>query len=453
MKKLSVSLGLVTFSLLAAAAAACGSDDPGTAGPGPGTPEGGADTTPSDAPSDPCPATGKGTITIQVSGLPAGVKAKVTIDGPGGKQDLDAPVTVPVTTGTYGVSGAIVTQADPIVRSVFTAAPVLDRKCVKNGETINLDVAYTLVPTSNKLWTTAGNGDAALVGFSSAKVAATATQTSDVAVQLDLVGATAFDRQGGLWAIFSGKLGHYSAATLATSGMKTPDITVEVPNEGIPALAGIAFDGTGNLWIAAPTAGKVHRVAAAELLAGGTPANLVTISGLTAPGPLAFDATGNLWVGDRGKDAVVEFKAGRLGASTAAAPDVVLTAQTPLPVQGPLTAPSGIAFDAAGNMWVDFNDTMTRFTTADRATTALLTPAVQIPLDVAALSENIAFDESGGLWFAYSATKFARLAPAQLTASAVATPATIITAATLGYASQIAFYPAAAALPIFGKVP
>ncbi|CAN5830488.1 hypothetical protein BH11MYX4_BH11MYX4_40230 [soil metagenome] len=64
----------------------------------------------------------------------------------------------------------------------------------------------------------------------------------------------------------------------------------------------------------------------------------------------------------------------------------------------------------------------------------------------------MAFDEAGGLWFAYSAGKIARLAPTQLTASANATPSTILTSATVGSAGSVAFYPAPAALPIFGKL-
>lgn len=422
------------------------SSDPTAPDGGSGTPDAGGD----DA-GDPCPPTGKGSLTVNVTGLPAGVKAKVSIDGPGGKQEVEAPATVSTTGGTYTASGALVAVADPIVRSVFKAKPVASGTCVKDGATATLEVAYGLVPSSNKLWTT-GRGDAQLYGYASAKLGATATQTADVAIKVANPGATAFDREGGLWVVLGSSVAHYPADVLGTSGAQTADITITVPTAGVPAIGGIALDSAGNLWLAAPVDGKVERIAAADLRASGAAANLVTISGLTSPRALAFDAAGNLWVGEGNSD-VVEFAAARLAASTAAAPDVVLTAQTPPPVIGQLTAPSGIAFDASGNMWVDYNDTLARFTPADRTATALLTPTVQIALAVSALSQNLVFDEGGGLWFSYSAGKFARLASTQLAASGTIAPDTVITDDAIGYADQLAIYPAPAALPIFGKVP
>jgi sugar lactone lactonase YvrE len=447
-----LGFGFVACSFIALAALACSSSssDPSTPDGGTGTPDGGGDAG-SEA-SDPCPATGKGSLTVSVTGLPAGVKAKVLIDGPGGKQEIEAPATLSTGAGTYTASGAIVTTPDPLVRSVFKAKPVAGSgTCVKDGATATVEIAYALVPSSNKLWTT-GRGSADLYGFGAAKLGATATQAADVALKVGIPGATAFDRDGGLWVVLGTTVAHYPADLLGASGTKTADVVLTVPTGGVPALAGIALDGAGNLWLAAPTDDKVHRIAAADLRATGTPANLVTISGVNAPGALAFDAAGNLWVGD-GNNEVVEFAAGRLAASTTAAPDVVLTAQTPAPVVGPLTAPSGIAFDATGNMWVDFNDTLARFTPADRTASALLTPAVQIALDVVALSQNLVFDEGGGLWLSYTAGKFARLSATQLAASGTVTPQTVITDDTIGFADQLAIYPAPAALPLFGKVP
>jgi sugar lactone lactonase YvrE len=92
-----------------------------------------------------------------------------------------------------------------------------------------------------------------------------------------------------------------------------------------------------------------------------------------------------------------------------------------------------------------------RFTPAERAASATVTPALQITLDVQALADGMAFDESGGLWFAYTQGKIARLSPAQLGASGTDTPETIIASATLGSAGNVAFYPAPANLPLYAK--
>ena len=80
-----------------------------------------------------------------------------------------------------------------------------------------------------------------------------------------------------------------------------------------------------------------------------------------------------------------------------------------------------------------------------------MTPPVQLVTDVGALPEGIAFDEQGGLWFSYTAGKFARFAASQLVGQGPATPSTIITSADIGTggdAGWFAFYPAPANLPL-----
>ena len=63
-------------------------------------------------------------------------------------------------------------------------------------------------------------------------------------------------------------------------------------------------------------------------------------------------------------------------------------------------------------------------------------------LDVLALPNGIAFDETGGLWLAYSGGKFARLAASQLTASGNIAPQIVITSSDIGSAEWFAIYPA-----------
>ena len=84
-----------------------------------------------------------------------------------------------------------------------------------------------------------------------------------------------------------------------------------------------------------------------------------------------------------------------------------------------------------------------------------MTPPVQLETDVAALPEGIAFDEEGGLWFAYSAGRIARFAPSQLVGQGPATPATIITNSDIGggNAGWFAFYPAPAFTPLAHALP
>jgi hypothetical protein len=92
---------------------------------------------------------------------------------------------------------------------------------------------------------------------------------------------------------------------------------------------------------------------------------------------------------------------------------------------------------------------------ADLAGTGMktLTPDIQIGVGVTDLPEGIAIDEGGGIWFAASQGKFARLAPDQLTSGGEKTPATIITSADVGSAGDFGLFPAPAGLPLYHSWP
>jgi len=135
--------------------------------------------------------------------------------------------------------------------------------------------------------------------------------------------------------------------------------------------------------------------------------------------------------------------------------DLAITADSPPPVIGALPPPQGLAFDGAGNLWVNFSGTIARLVPADLAGSGAktITPTIQIATDVASLPTGIAFDEGGGLWLAYSAGKFGRLAPSQLLASGNVAPSVIITSPDVAYADWFAIYPAPAATPLAHALP
>ncbi len=96
---------------------------------------------------------------------------------------------------------------------------------------------------------------------------------------------------------------------------------------------------------------------------GGLSASSVSFSGI--PASIAFDSSGNLWVADTGNNRVLRFNAGALGAQASSGPpaDLVLgqanfTTNSENGVAPPLTsfsaigAPAGLAFDAAGRLFV-----------------------------------------------------------------------------------------------------
>jgi sugar lactone lactonase YvrE len=182
---------------------------------------------------------------------------------------------------------------------------------------------------------------------------------------------------------------------------------------------------------------------------------VVILGGLKGPRGLAFDRSGNLWLGNAGENQVVRYDAARLGAPTMMPPDLVIVSKSPAPVILDRSNPQSLAFDMAGNLWVSYEGGMVMLPAADLTGTGskTLTPAVQIAVSVTALPEGVALDEGGGLWFAASQGKFARLGPDQLTSGGEKTPSTIITSADVGSAGDFAIFPAPAGLPLYHAWP
>jgi sugar lactone lactonase YvrE len=449
-----------TFACLAATlplflAPACGSSETPVT---PVTPvDGGADSGADSATAE-CTTTGNGNVEVRISGLPAGLDADVQVDGLAAH--VVATSTLPLSAGPHAVTARTVIKSDPIVRTVFTATSSTGSVCVRNGQTTTVEVTYSKLPSSNQLWMTHGNGTgqvASLPGAALALSSSTSANTFDVGVPS--AASVAFDRDGNEWVVSGGgEIRRILARDLGTSGTKTPDITLtsDLFRAGIPGPVALAFDKDGNMVVALAAQKKIVKIPSASyLVENATPT--VTIEGafLDGIGALAFDKAGNLYAA--ADDKVLRFDAARLAASSTAVPELSLTAQTPQPTVNTLSAPNGLAFDKTGNLWVSYfaANKVARLVPADLAGTGsvTMTPAIQIGIDVTALLEEIAIDESDGLWITYKNGQVARLAPAQLAASADVTPATIVNATSLGSPKGMAFFPAPAALPLYSALP
>jgi streptogramin lyase len=406
-----------------------------------------------------CPATGMGTLSISVEGLPAEVTPLVTVSGPAGSIPF-AP-TAMVGGGSYAVAALRVTAPDPLVRRAFIPSVMTSPTCVKDGMTASVRVIYAEVPTSNKLWLGNANGAAQLLGYASSAIAASGSPPATVAAMVKGSANLAFDRDGNLWAggdtTADPPILRIPAAMLATSGAKTADLTIDSPEleGGTPRSTSLAFDKGGNLWSTVGWKGEVVRFSATQLVASGSPVPGVILGGFNGPRGLAFDKDGNLWLGNAGENKVLRFDAAHLGTSGMTAADLTIVAKSPAPVILDRSNPSSLAFDKSGNLWVSYEGGMVMLPAADLTGTGSkeLTPAIQITVSVTALPEGIALDEGGGLWFAASAGAFARLAPAQLTSGGAQTPGTIITSTDVMSAGDFALFPAPAGLPLYHAWP
>ena len=124
-------------------------------------------------------------------------------------------------------------------------------------------------------------------------------------------------------------------------------------------------------------------------------------------------------------------------------------------VTSTLRFPIGLAFDAAGSLWVNYDGTIASIPAADQTGTGskTITPPVVITTDVATLPVGIAFDQDGGMWLAYAVNKIARFDASQLAVSGSVTPSIVIDSADVGSAAWFAMYPAPPFTPLYHRVP
>ena len=190
---------------------------------------------------------------------------------------------------------------------------------------------------------------------------------------------------------------------------------------------GLAFDGGGNLWVTDSSNNRVLEYVsplvsgeAASLVIGqtslSTHAPATTAAGLRDPEGLAFDGSGSLWVADSGNNRVLDFALpfSTDEAASVALGQTVFTTSTRATTASGLHSPVGLAFDSSGDLWVadSLNNRVVEYTTALSTGEAASRVIGQggFATSVCAASptglchpNGIALDGSGDLWVADSA--------------------------------------------------
>ncbi|MGA7912603.1 MAG: NHL repeat-containing protein, partial [Candidatus Dormiibacterota bacterium] len=191
---------------------------------------------------------------------------------------------------------------------------------------------------------------------------------------------------------------------------------------GLNAPQGLAFDSSGNLWVADLNNNRIleYRTPlstgeAASLVIGQssftTNALATTSTGLNAPQGLAFDSSGNLWVVDTSNNRVLEYTT---PLSTGEAASLVIgqssfTTNALATTSTGLSFPFALAFDSSGNLWVadEENNRVLEYTTplstGEAASLVIGQPSFttsNFPISSTGLNgpNAIAFDSSGNLW-------------------------------------------------------
>ena len=257
-----------------------------------------------------CDPNGTGDLVVNVSGLPGGVSAKVSVTGPSGfNQNLTGSQTfTAIAAGTYTVTADKVANTDPLIRTAYSASVNSSPACVRNGQATTVNVSYTQIPTSNKLWMDNDNlpsGSSPLLGFAASLLSSTATQSPSVSAGTVNLRDLTFDKDGNLWGIggttADPNLVRYPASSLGSSGSKTSDRSINIGGFSCsPGPTRLAFDASGNLWVMAFENNVLYQLTPTDQSGSGsqilTPAIQVSVPVSAVLEGMAFDEGGGLWI-------------------------------------------------------------------------------------------------------------------------------------------------------------
>jgi sugar lactone lactonase YvrE len=407
------------------------------------------------------PKTGKLDVTIEA---PSGVTPRVTVSGPGGySRTLSAStLLVGLASGSYTLTAATVTSTNAIVGTVYTGAvsgsPVAITPSVVD---FAVTASYAQRPGTGGLWIAQGQSQPSVVQFTASQLDAVIEGKTVLGVTPSIIVGTgnqtnyvAFDANGNLWVtiLMSNSVVEFAASELNGDGTPAPAIAITANAGSLNAPAGLTFDASGNLWVANAGSNTVVEFTASQLASSGSPTPAVTISAsgqsLVGPSGIAFDTSGNVWVANEVVSTVVKFTPAQLAASGAPTPAVTLD-----PNANSISGPIMIAFDAKGDLWFanGFSNTLVAFAPRQLAASGSPTPTVTLSTNSGSLDFpfGLAFDGSGDLWVSnISGGSVVEFSAAQIAASGSPTPTATISGASVFFPSGLAFDPHPSGLPL-----
>lgn len=284
-----------------------------------------------------------------------------------------------------------------------------------------------------------------------------------------------FDKKGNLWIANrtghpdgdSGGIDEFTKAqvtALKTNSAPIPVVIIsdaENGNDNLDDAEGLAFDSSGNLWVAAFNGnegdGQLDEFTPAQQVTGSPTPNIILEPNVEGGffGDVIFDKAGNLWFIDEDNDLVEEYTKAQLAALTPGENEVtpnLIIASEELEFE-----PEGETFDSKGNLWVtvcdpesgpgvDFGNVL-EFTAGQLTGAGTITPAPAVILSPAAVASppatkmatksldcpyGIAFSRNGDLFISnFDSDTFgslARFKKSTIGTSGAPTPTTFVDA-------------------------
>lgn len=396
-------------------------------------------------------APGEGMLEVIVN-TPIARAGSVAIRGPAASSaHVEATDTLRgLTPGQYSAHANDAAAPDSLVSPVLTGVMSDSAVMVEVGVIHSVTATYNVRGGSGAMWVGKWGSVNLAEGFTSPQLAtagtATAADTIGTGAIALTISGTAFDAQGNLWVTdyINQQLLKFTPAQLA-SGESTPAVAILTSKEPW----GIAFDGDGNLWVSYYNGNYVHEYAASDVAAWSgaltDPAPALSIPTPNGPLNIAFDASGNLWVA--GFDVPVTYAIS--AAAIHAGGSVVSTDSLVSPY---LTHGSGIAFDRAGNLWEGTESGFLVGYSLAQLGAAVHGAPVFAQLSPIAQFDQIAFDNAGNLWAATESADVIMYSPAQLTSGDISTGARTLTSAVGEESFGIAFDTHSSELPIASTI-
>lgn len=347
--------------------------------------------------------------------------------------------------GEYGAVAPTFAMPDSLVSTVLTGVVTGSPVTLEPAQTGSVTADYAIRGGSGALWVGKWGTVNLAEGYTSSQLAAAGTATPadtlGAGASLRNISGMVFDSAGNLWATdyINQRIMKFTPAQLA-SGASAPVVEFSTSKEPW----GMALDSHGNLWVSYYNGNYVAEYSASQLSTWSgsisEPVPALVIDANIGPLGLAFDAAGNLWVAGFDVPMTYEFGAAALASGGSVLPRDSL-------VSAYLAHGSGLAFDPGGNLWLGTElGYVVGYTSSQLADTARGLPT--FAQSGASRVDHIAFDNAGNLWMATETPDVLMLSPSQLASGSIVPAARTLTVSSGERTFGLGFDAHNAALPL-----